>query len=82
MAEFRYEEPFPTAKDETPWRNVASDLVSTATFEGQEVLKVFATEVQQDLRGWFESARPTRGEEPDRALSREVIIDIQPNKEK
>jgi hypothetical protein len=48
---------------------------------GQEVLKVFATEVQQDLRGWFESARPTRGEEPDRAQSREVIIDIQPNQE-
>jgi fumarate hydratase class I len=40
MAEFRYEEPFPTAKEETPWRKVASDLVSVATFEGQEVLKV------------------------------------------
>ncbi|HSD28166.1 MAG TPA: fumarate hydratase, partial [Vicinamibacteria bacterium] len=40
MAEFRYEEPFPTAKEDTPWRRVASDLVSVAPFDGQEVLKV------------------------------------------
>jgi fumarate hydratase class I len=40
MAEFRYEEPFPTAKEEIPWRRVASDLVSVAQFDGQEVLKV------------------------------------------
>jgi fumarate hydratase class I len=40
MVEFRYEEPFPTAKEDTPWRKVATDLVSVATFEGQEVLKV------------------------------------------
>jgi fumarate hydratase class I len=40
MAEFRYVPPFPLAKDETPYRKVASDLVSVATFEGQEVLKV------------------------------------------
>src|SRR5512139_3862449 len=40
MAEFRYVEPFPIAKDETPWRKVASDLVSVALFDGQEVLKI------------------------------------------
>ena len=40
MAEFRYVEPFPTAKEETPWRRIASDLVSVAPFDGQEVLKV------------------------------------------
>jgi fumarate hydratase, class I len=40
MAEFRYVEPFPTAKEDTPWRRVASDLVSVAHFEGQELLKV------------------------------------------
>ncbi len=40
MAEFRYVEPFPTAKEETPYRKVPSDLVSVAPFEGQEVLKV------------------------------------------
>ena len=40
MAEFHYVEPFPLAKDETPYRKVASDHVSVATFEGQEVLKV------------------------------------------
>jgi fumarate hydratase class I len=40
MAEFRYEEPFPTAKEEIPWRRVASDFVSVEQFDGQEVLKV------------------------------------------
>ena len=40
MADFRYDEPFPLAKDETPYRRVASDHVSVAAFEGQEVLKV------------------------------------------
>jgi hypothetical protein len=32
MAEFRYVEPFPLAKEETPWRRLA-DLVSVASFE-------------------------------------------------
>ena len=40
MVEFRYVEPFPVAKDETPYRKLASEHVSVATFEGQEVLKV------------------------------------------
>lgn len=40
MAEFRYVEPFPTSKEETPYRKVPSDIVSVAPFEGQEVLKV------------------------------------------
>ena len=40
MAEFRYADPFPIAKEETPWRKVASDLVSVARFDGQEVLKI------------------------------------------
>jgi len=40
MAEFRYVEPFPIAKEETPYRKVAADLVSLARFEGEEVLKV------------------------------------------
>jgi len=40
MAEFRYVEPFPIAKEETPWRRVAADLVSVRQFDGQEILKV------------------------------------------
>ena len=40
MAEFRYLDPFAVAKEETPWRRVASDLVSVAPFEGQDVLKI------------------------------------------
>jgi fumarate hydratase class I len=40
MAEFRYLEPFPMAKEETPYRKVSSDLVSVLPFDGEEVLKV------------------------------------------
>jgi fumarate hydratase class I len=40
MAEFRYVEPFPMAKEETPYRKVSSDLVSVLPFDGEEVLKV------------------------------------------
>jgi len=40
MPEFRYLEPFPLAEDETRYRRVVSELVSVATFEGREVLKV------------------------------------------
>ncbi|HUL76552.1 MAG TPA: fumarate hydratase [Vicinamibacteria bacterium] len=40
MAEFRYVEPFPLAEEETPWRHVGKGLVSVASFDGQEVLKV------------------------------------------
>jgi fumarate hydratase class I len=37
---FRYVDPFPHGKDEAPYRRLATDLVSVARFEGQEVLKV------------------------------------------
>jgi len=40
MAGFQYAEPFPLAKDATPYRRLSSDHVSVARFEGQEVLKV------------------------------------------
>ena len=40
MAEFRYVEPFPIAKEDVPYRKVPSDLVSVASFDGQDVLKV------------------------------------------
>ncbi len=40
MPEFRYADPFPSSDDETPYRKLTSDLVSVASFEGQEVLKV------------------------------------------
>jgi fumarate hydratase class I len=40
MPEFQYVEPFPHARDETPYRKLDADLVSVGTFEGQEVLKV------------------------------------------
>ena len=40
MAEFRYLDPFPVAKEETPYRRIAADLVSVASFEGQEILRV------------------------------------------
>jgi fumarate hydratase class I len=40
MAEFRYREPFPLTKDDTPYRKLASEHVQLGHFEGQEVLKV------------------------------------------
>jgi fumarate hydratase class I len=41
MPEFRYQDPFPhEGPDTTTYRHLGSDLVSTATFEGEEILKV------------------------------------------
>ncbi len=40
MPEFAYQEPFPLDPDSTKYRHLGSDLVSTATFEGEEMLKV------------------------------------------
>jgi fumarate hydratase class I len=40
MLEFRYADPFPVEHDETPYRNLTSDLVSVSSFDGQEVLRV------------------------------------------
>jgi hypothetical protein len=47
---------------------------------GTEVLKLFATSARQDLRPWFQSER-TRAATPDLAVSREIIVNIQPNQE-
>lgn len=38
--EFRYQEPFPTGKDKSEYYLLTKDFVSTAKFEGQEILKV------------------------------------------
>lgn len=38
--EFRYQEPFPMGKDNTKYYLLSNDFVSTANFEGQEILKV------------------------------------------
>jgi fumarate hydratase, class I len=40
MPEFSYHDPFPLAPDSTRYRRLGVDLVSTATFEGEEILKV------------------------------------------
>ncbi|OJW21502.1 MAG: fumarate hydratase [Planctomycetales bacterium 71-10] len=40
MPEFAYQTPFPLGPDDTEYRSLGKDLVSTATFEGQEILKV------------------------------------------
>jgi len=40
MSEFKYQDPFPLGKDDTEYRLLTADHVSTAQFEGQEVLKV------------------------------------------
>ncbi len=40
MSEFKYQDPFPLGKDTTEYRLLTKDYVSTAQFEGKEVLKV------------------------------------------
>ncbi len=40
MPEFAYQDPFPLAPDSTNYRKLDADLVSTATFEGEEILKI------------------------------------------
>ncbi|MDY0191483.1 MAG: fumarate hydratase [Desulfuromonas sp.] len=40
MSEFKYQDPFPLGKDTTEYRLLTKDYVSTAQFEGQEILKV------------------------------------------
>jgi fumarate hydratase class I len=40
VAEFTYQDPFPIGPDDTKYRKITSDHVSTATFDGEEVLKV------------------------------------------
>lgn len=37
---FYYQEPFPLSKDNTQYRLISSDYVSTAQFEGEEILKI------------------------------------------
>ena len=40
MSDFLYHEIFPSGEDNTPYRQITSDHVSVATFDGQDVLKV------------------------------------------
>lgn len=40
MPEFQYQEPFPLGSDDTRYRKLEGDFVSTAIFEGQEILKI------------------------------------------
>jgi fumarate hydratase class I len=38
MAEFEYQDPFPLAEDDTPYRRLTSDHVSVSQFDGEKVL--------------------------------------------
>ena len=40
MSDFAYHELLPVGEDDTPYRHLTADFVSTGTFEGQEILKV------------------------------------------
>ena len=40
MPEFKYQEPFPQSKDDTKYRLLTKDYVSTVNFDGKEILKV------------------------------------------
>lgn len=56
MTEFAYQDMLPTGTDETPYRKITSDHVSTAEFEGKTILKVapealtlLASEAMRDI---------------------------------
>jgi len=38
--EFKYQNPFPLGKDDTEYYLLSKDYISTAQFEGREILKV------------------------------------------
>ncbi|WP_165220301.1 fumarate hydratase [Aquisphaera insulae] len=40
MPEFAYQDPFPLEPDSTRYRHLGSDLVSTANFDGEEILRI------------------------------------------
>ncbi len=40
MAEFKYQEPFPTTKDDTVYRKLTSDYVTVQEIDGRKILKV------------------------------------------
>jgi fumarate hydratase class I len=40
MSEFKYYEPFPITKDETPYRKITSDYVSTIEVDGRKIVKI------------------------------------------
>jgi fumarate hydratase, class I len=40
MPEFKYQDPFPLAKDNTKYRLLTKNYVSTAQFDGKEILKI------------------------------------------
>ncbi|MDA7610627.1 fumarate hydratase [bacterium] len=40
MSDFNYQPPFPLGPDKTKYEHLTSDFVSTASFEGNEVLKI------------------------------------------
>ena len=40
MVEFNYQEPFPLSKDDTPYRLLTKDYVSTTQMDGEEILKI------------------------------------------
>lgn len=43
---FHYQEPFPLGKDQTEYRKLTSDFVSTTNFEGKPILKIDAKALQ------------------------------------
>ena len=40
MAEFKYQDPFPLSEDDTTYRLLTKDYVSTTRFDGEEILKI------------------------------------------
>ena len=67
MSDFVYVDPFPSGPDRTEYRKVDAGKVSTASFDGQEVLKVdpealrlLAREAMRDVSDAGRVHRPHR----------------------
>ncbi len=70
---FKYQDPFPLAKDETKYRLLTAEGVSVATFEGKEILKVepsaLARLAREALRECSFFLRPAHNEQVAKILS-------------
>jgi fumarate hydratase class I len=63
MSEFKYQKPFPTGEDQTAYRKLSSDFVSTLQVDGRKILRVdpkalelLASEAMADVSFYLRSA--------------------------
>ena len=62
MSEFNYQKAFPLKGDNTEYKKISSDYVSTVDFDGQEILKIEpkALEILAEKASTTPTGTPTR----------------------